>query len=121
MPRASTLRDLSPRGVTVSVLLRLADMPPSAAALARAAAVLGEAVLATTAGFRSTRGRGRGRRGAHPRGGAGAGGAAVLCPSAGAHRALYDDIAPAERSLAHAAAARLLSAAGAADDHVAAH
>ena len=115
------LRDLSPRGVTVSVLVRLADMPPSAAALARAAAVLGEADLPTTAALAGL------ELAAAVEAAAALTRGAVLEPAERlrfvhplVRTVLYEDIAPAERALAHAAAARLLSAAGAADDHVAA-
>jgi DNA-binding CsgD family transcriptional regulator/RecA/RadA recombinase len=112
---------LSPRAVMTAVLLRLAGLPPSAGALARAAAVLGEAELSVVAEL------------------AGLDDAAALEAAAGlvqagilepadtvrfvhplVRSALYEDVIPAERALIHGRAAELLRDGGADVDHVAA-
>ncbi len=115
------LRGLSPRGVATSVLLRLAGLFPAAGALARCAAVLGEAELPVLAAF-----AGLDREAAVEA-------SAALCRAGVFDRAepvrfvhpvvrtvLYEDMAPAERALAHARAARHLHDAGAGHSQVAA-
>jgi hypothetical protein len=115
------LRELSPRGVATSVLLRLAGLPASAAALARAAAVLGEAELAQLAALAEIDSHEAVRAaGALSRAGVLAGAEPVRFVHPVVRTVLYEDIPAPERALAHARAARLLHASGAAAQRIAA-
>jgi predicted ATPase len=111
------------RAVASMVLLRVRRLPAQVAAVARAAAVLGDgaplpmvAVLAglpepdTAAGLAALA-RADMVRDEHP--------VAFVHPLV--REALYQDVSAAERGLAHERAAELLLAAGAADEKVAAH
>jgi DNA-binding NarL/FixJ family response regulator len=115
------LRGLSPRGVTTSVLLRLAGLSAAASALARCAAVLGEAELPVVAAF----------AGLGPDAAVEASGALIqagVLERAATVRfvhpvvrtVLYEDMPAAERALAHGRAALHLHAAGAGAAQVAA-
>ncbi len=123
-PRAEAvdrLASVSPRGVTTSVLVRLAGLSPACGTLARAVAVVGEADLRVTArlaGLDTDT----------------AAQAASELTRAGVFDAgerpgfvhplvrvvLYEDLPPAERLLAHARAARVLHEVGTRAEHVAA-
>ena len=115
------LRGLSPRAITTSVLLRLAALPAGASALARAAAVAGEAGLpavATLAGLDI--GTAAAAAAALVRAGLLAGSEPVAFAHPVVRTVLYEDIPQPERALAHARAARTLREHGASEDHVAA-
>ncbi len=123
-PRAAAvdrLRDLSPRGVRTSTLLRLAGLAAPAGALARALSVLGETKLGFVAEL----------AGLEPEeatlGASELAAADVLRsvePPAFVHplvrTVLYSDISAVQRPGIHARAARLLHAAGARSEEVAA-
>jgi DNA-binding NarL/FixJ family response regulator len=120
--QAAMVRAIGPRAVSRTVLLRLARLDESAAAVARAVAILGESsdlrhvaglsgldeptVAAATAALA----RADILRAETPLG--------FVHPLIRA--AIYSDIAPAERELQHARAAQLLREAGADSEHVAA-
>jgi DNA-binding CsgD family transcriptional regulator len=118
---AEQVRALSPRGVMRAVLVRLAALPPGASALARAAAILGEAELPVVGALAGL------EREALLEAAGGLVQAGVL-ESADRVRfvhplvrsALYEDVIPAERAVLHGRAARLLRDTGADADHVAA-
>ena len=120
---ASLVRDIGPRAVSRTVLLRLARLPAEAAAVARAVAVLGEnadvpavaalAELDERVAAEATSSLAR---------------AEILRPDPplsfvhGLVRdAIYHDLPPGERELQHARAAKMLSEAGAAPEQVASH
>ena len=119
---ARRVRELGPAAVARAVLLPLSDKPESATALVRAAAVLGDgASLAEAAAL----------AGLSEEDAAGAGdllvARGILTPAElieFAHpivrEAVYADIGPRQRARAHAQAARLLHASGAAEERVAA-
>jgi DNA-binding CsgD family transcriptional regulator len=120
---AGVVRELGPRAASRAVLLRLARLPATAIAVARAVAVLGDgADLAATAQL-------AGLSDAEAAQATGALAQAEILraepPLAFVHPlirgAVYGDIPPGERELAHAAAARLLADAGASADTIAAH
>ena len=121
--RADAVAELAPRAVTRAVLLRLSRLDPGAVAVARALAILGEGAplpqIAALAG-RSEQDAGRALvelaraeivRQEPPLG--------FAHPLLG--DAVYRDIPVAERELAHARVARLLSETAAGDELVAAH
>jgi DNA-binding NarL/FixJ family response regulator len=117
------VRDIGPRAVTRTVLVRLARLGEEAASVARAVAVLGESAdLPTIAALAELDER-------HAAEAAGALGRAEILrpgsPFAFVHPlvrdAVYDELPVAERELQHARAASILSRAGAAPELVAAH
>jgi tetratricopeptide (TPR) repeat protein len=115
------LRGLSPRGITTSVLLRLAGLQPKATALARAAAVVGEAelpVLAALAGLEVE--PAAAAAASLARAGVFGDGEPVGFAHPVVRTVLYDDIPQPERAIAHARAARVLHERRAADERVAA-
>ena len=120
---APLVRDIGPRAVSRTVLLRLARLPAEAAAVARAVAVLGEnadvpavaalADLDERVAADATAALAR---------------AEILRPDPplsfvhGLVRdAVYHDLPPGERELKHARAAKMLAEAGAAPEQVASH
>lgn len=122
-PDAARIADLGPRAVSRTVLSRLARLPPAAIALARAAAVLGDgadfaaatALAGVGADDAATAVRALQR-------------AELLRPRPHVEfehplvrAAVYDDVTPPERAVAHEAAARLLADAGAPPEQVASH
>ena len=120
---AAVVRDIGPRAVSRTVLLRLARLPADAAAVARAVAVLGEnADVPAAAALAEIDER------------AAADATAALAraeilhpdpPLAFVHPlvrdAIYHDLPPGERELQHARAARMLSDAGASPEQIASH
>ena len=115
------LRGLSPRGVTTSVLLRLATLQPTASALARAAAVLGEAELSRVAGLAGIDGEEAvAAAAALIREGILAAAEPVRFAHPIVRMVLYEEVSPPERAVAHRDAARALFEAGAGPDRVAA-
>ena len=119
---AAHVRHIGPGAVAQAVLLRLAGAPAAASALVRAVAVLGDgAGLAEAAGLAGLTGEQAGRAADLLVA------IAILRPGEGlefAHpivrQAVYADIGPRERGLAHARAARILAAGGASAERVAA-
>ena len=120
---ASLVRDIGPRAVSRTVLLRLARLPAEAAAVARAVAVLGEnadvpavaalAELDERVAAEATASLAR---------------AEILRPDPPlsfvhplVRDAIYHDLPPGERELQHARAAQMLSEAGAPPEQVASH
>jgi DNA-binding CsgD family transcriptional regulator len=115
------LRGLSPSGIATSVLLRLAGLPAEAAALARAAAVVGEAELAAVAEVAGLDlDAAAEAAGALARAGILDGGEPVAFAHPVVRTVLYEDVPRPERGLAHARAARTLRERGAGADRVAA-
>ena len=115
------LRGLSPRGIATSVLVRLGALPPAASALARAAAVLGEAELALVATLAELDSREAVvMASALIREGILAAAEPVRFVHPIVRTALYQDLPPPERAVAHRDAALHLYEAGAGDDRVAA-
>jgi len=120
---AAVLREVGPRAVMRAVNLRLGRLPAQAVAVARAAAVLGEgadiarvAELACADEADAARATGVLAR------------AEILRPDPPlgfvhplVRAAVYHEIAPGERARQHGCAARLLAAAGAPEEQVAAH
>jgi DNA-binding CsgD family transcriptional regulator len=120
---AAMVRDIGPRAVSRTVLLRLARLPAEAAAVARAVAVLGEnADLPAAAALAELDER------------VAADATAALAraeilrpdpPLAFVHPlvrdAIYHDLPPGERELQHARAARMLADSGASAEQVALH
>ena len=117
------VRDIGPRAVSRTVILRLARLSPEAVSVAGAVAVLGEgadlAVLGELAGVSEE--RAAAATGELVR-------AEVLRPDPPidfvhplVRDAVYTDLPPGERELKHARAAELLRGAGASPDRVAAH
>ena len=120
---AAVVRDIGPRAVSRTVLLRLARLPSEAAAVARAVAVLGEnADVPAAAALAEIDER------------AAADATAALArveilrpdpPLAFVHPlvrdAVYHDLPPGERELQHARAARMLADAGASPEQIASH
>jgi DNA-binding CsgD family transcriptional regulator len=120
---AGAVRDIGPRAVTRTVLMRLGRLAEPAIEVARAVAVLGdgadlatitafsgldEAPVATTAGELAR--------------------AEILAPDVPlgfvhplVRDAVYEELAPTERELAHARAADVMVKAGASDEQIAAH
>jgi tetratricopeptide (TPR) repeat protein len=119
---AALVRRMGPAAVAQAVLLRLSGSPPSAVAVVRALAVLGDgANVAETANL-AEMARAVAARAADLLISLG-----ILRPARGlefAHpivrQAVYEDIGPHERRQAHARAASMLAAAGAAAERVAA-
>ncbi|HEX8648348.1 MAG TPA: AAA family ATPase [Thermoleophilaceae bacterium] len=120
---ASLVRDIGPRAVSRTVLLRLARLPAEAAAVARAVAVLGEnadvpavaalAELDERVAAEATASLAR---------------VEILRPDPPlsfvhplVRDAIYRDLPPGERELQHGRAARMLSEAGASPEQVASH
>ena len=115
------LRGLSPRGITTSVLLRLAALPPAASALARAAAVLGEAELSRVAALAGVDGEEAVTAAAALiRDGILVAAEPVRFVHPIVRMVLYEESSPAERAVAHRDAARRLYEDGAGPDQVAA-
>jgi DNA-binding CsgD family transcriptional regulator len=118
---AGRVRGLSPQGVMRAVLLRLAGLPPGATALARSAAILGEAELPVVGAL-------AGLEQEEILEAAGGLVRAGVLESAGTVRfvhplvrsALYEDVIPGERAILHGRAARLLRDSGAEPDRIAA-
>ncbi|HEX8741618.1 MAG TPA: AAA family ATPase [Thermoleophilaceae bacterium] len=120
---AAMVRDIGPRAVSRTVLLRLARLPAAATAVARAVAVLGEsadvpsvAALAelderVTADATASLARAEILRPDPP--------LSFVHPLV--RDAIYHDLPPGERELQHASAARMLSGAGAPPEQVASH
>jgi DNA-binding CsgD family transcriptional regulator len=120
---AAVVRDIGPRAVSRTVLLRLARLPGEAAAVARAVAVLGEnADVPAAAALAEIDER------------AAADATAALArveilrpdpPLAFVHPlvrdAIYHDLPPGERELQHARAARMLADSGASPEQIASH
>jgi DNA-binding CsgD family transcriptional regulator/tetratricopeptide (TPR) repeat protein len=120
---AGVVSELGPRAASRAVLLRLSRLSPDAGAVARAAAILNEgfdvptlAVLAEVSEQVAARATGELSQ------------AEILRPSQPLgfvhpliRAAVYQEISPGERELAHAAAARMLADAGASDERVASH
>jgi DNA-binding CsgD family transcriptional regulator len=121
--QAHAVREVGPRAVARTVLLRLHRLPAEAAAVARAAAVLGDgaelplvaqlAELEELAVARATAALVR---------------AEILRPDSSlafvhplVRDAVYHELPPGERALGHSQAARLLSAAGAPAEEIATH
>lgn len=119
---AARVEALGPQGVSRVVLLRLGRLPAAAPALARAVAVLGDSANATlAASLADTSAEQAGEAVEALRG------AEILTghdPLGFVHpivrAAVYEDIAPGERSVLHARAAELLSQWGRASEEVAA-
>jgi DNA-binding CsgD family transcriptional regulator len=118
----SRVRDIGPRAVSRTVLLRLARLPADARSVARAVAVLGDGAglpaVAKLAGVEEGRMADATRGLAH---------AEILRPElplAFVHplvrEAVYHELSPGERELEHARAAELLRDGGAPVEHVAA-
>ena len=115
------LRGLSPRGITTSVLLRLATLQPKASTLARAAAVLGEAELSRVAALAGIDGEEAiAAAAALIREGILAADEPVRFVHPIVRMVLYEEVSPPERAVAHRDAARGLYEAGAGPDRVAA-
>ncbi|MBJ7331170.1 MAG: AAA family ATPase [Solirubrobacteraceae bacterium] len=119
--QAQMVRQIAPRAVSRTVLLRLARLSPESAAVARAAAVLGELAAPGALGALA---------GLEPQAVAEASGALIRAeilspePPVGfvhplVRDAVYQEIPPAERELLHAGAADALRAAGAPAEQVA--
>ena len=120
---AGAVRDIGPRAVSRGVLLRLARLPGPAVEVARAVAVMGDgADLATITAF----------TGLDETTVAATSGdlarAEILAPETPlsfvhplVRDAVYEELSPAERELQHARAVEVMVAAGAGDEHVAAH
>jgi DNA-binding CsgD family transcriptional regulator len=120
---AAQVRDIGPRAVSRTVLLRLSRLPAEAAAVARAVAILGEnADVPAVAGLAELDER------------VAADATAALAraeilrpdpPLSFVHPlvrdAVYHDLPPGERELQHARAARMLSEGGASPEQVASH
>jgi DNA-binding CsgD family transcriptional regulator len=120
---ASVVRELGPRAASRAVLLRLARLPQDSAAVARAAAVLGDGAelpaVAVLAGLDDA---------AAARATATLVQAELLRPDPPlgfvhplVREAVYRDVPPGERELQHEHAARLLEESGASPERVAAH
>jgi DNA-binding CsgD family transcriptional regulator len=121
--RADAIREVGPRAVSRSVLLRLSRLPPDAVEVARAVALLGDgASLPATAALadldESSVARATGALAA----------AGILrdeAPLGFVHAlvrdAVYHDLSAAERELRHERAARELAALGAAPEAIASH
>jgi DNA-binding CsgD family transcriptional regulator len=120
---AVRVRALGPESISRIVLLRLSELAPGAAALARAAAVLGDGAPLSLA----TQLAGLERSVAADAADALAGADVLVAGNSIAfvhpivRAAVYAELPSAERASAHAEAARLLHAAGEPDDRVAAH
>ncbi len=120
---ASLIRDLGPNTVSRSLLLRLTAMPPAAGAIAAAVAVLGNDVeLHHAAEFAAV------ELGEAALAIDSLAGAEILAPELPLNfvhpivrSAVYADLGPGERAAAHARAARLLAANGAAPELIAPH
>jgi DNA-binding CsgD family transcriptional regulator len=120
---AALVRDIGPRAVSRTVLLRLARLPGEAAAVARAVAVLGEnADVPTVAELAEIDER------AAADATASLARAEILRPDPPlsfvhplVRDAVYHDLPPGERELQHARAAQMLSEAGASPEQVASH
>ena len=120
--RAGVVRDIGPRAVSRTVLVRLARLPPEAVAVARGVAVLGDSAdLAAVAALTELSGP------AVAEATAALARADILAPEAPlgfvhplVRDAVYRDLAPAQRELLHAAAAAALRDAGAPVEQVAA-
>ncbi len=120
---AAVVRDIGPRAVSRTVLLRLARLPAGAAAVARAVAVLGENADVPAAAALADIDE---REAADAT--AALARAEILRPDpplAFVHPlvrdAIYHDLPPGERELQHARAARMLSDSGASPEQIAAH
>ena len=120
---AQVVREIGPRAVSRSVLLRLARMPSQTIAVARAVAVLGESAelptVAALAELPDTQAAGAIATLAR---------AEILRPEAPlgfvhplVRDAVYHELPPGEREMQHARAARILHEAGAQADQVATH
>jgi DNA-binding CsgD family transcriptional regulator len=120
---AALVRDIGPRAVSRTVLLRLARLPGEAATVARAVAVLGEnahvPAVAALAGLDES---------VAAEATAALARAEILDPDPPlsfvhplVRDAIYHDLPPGERELQHARAARMLADAGATPEQVASH
>ena len=120
---ATEVGAMVPRGVANAVLLRLARLPPPAAALARALSTLGDGAHVRDAA------RLAGLAGAELETAMAALGSAGIVESGGTVRfthpmlraAIYGDLSPAERERLHQAGARILRQRGAPAGQIAAH
>ena len=120
---ADVIRDIGPRAVSRTVLLRLARLPAGAIAVARAVAVLGDgAGLPATAILAAL------DEPSAAEAVAALVGAEILRPEAPlgfvhplVRDAIYHELAPSQRELQHERAAKALIDLGAAPEHVAAH
>jgi len=119
---AARVRRIGPAAVARAVLLRLSTAPPSAAALVRAIAVLGEGASVVDAARLAGLSEDEAARAADL-----LAGLAILQPTRSlefAHpivrHAIYEDIGTHERARAHARAALLLAERGADDERIAA-
>ena len=119
---ATRVRQLSPKGVSRSVLLRLARLPAGAIEFARAVAVLGDQVELVDAA--ALAGVSIQHAGELSDALAGAGVLAAQVPLCFVHPVIFEvvvgDLGPGERTAMHARAAELLHARGAGADQVAA-
>jgi DNA-binding CsgD family transcriptional regulator len=125
-PTAAAAVDIAaivPHGVTNAVLLRLARLPPAAAALARALSVLGECTRVGDAGRLAGLAEGDVEEALASLLSAG-----VVQPGTAARfahpilrAAIYGDLSPAERERMHHATARILRERGASASQIAAH
>jgi DNA-binding CsgD family transcriptional regulator len=118
------VREIGPAPVSRAVYLALRALPPEATALARAVAVLGDGAAVEDVAALGRLSLEAAREAAGALGGAG-----VLGPADGtiafAHpilgRAVYEELDATERAAAHRAAVRVLQAAGAGAERIAAH
>jgi DNA-binding CsgD family transcriptional regulator len=119
---AEQVRRLAPDAISLSILVRLSGLPPEAAALARAVAVLGEAPLVDAAGLAGIEPTTAARvAGALAAAGILAEGETLAFSHPIVRGTVYTDTALAQRGHMHARAARLLLSTGAAPERVAAH
>ncbi|HEV7362837.1 MAG TPA: AAA family ATPase, partial [Solirubrobacteraceae bacterium] len=120
---AERARGLGPESVSRIVLLRLSELPFGAAALARAAAVLGDGAPLSLASKLADLERAVAADAADALAGADVlvAGNSIAFVHPIVRAAVYAELPSAERASAHAEAARLLHAAGEPDDRVAAH
>jgi predicted ATPase len=121
---AVRVREIGPEPVSRAVFLALRAQPPEATAVARAVAILGDgAPLANVAALARLSDDAAGEAVAALRGVAvlapGDGGAAFAHPIVG--RAIYEELDAGERAAAHRSAVRVLRAADAPAERVAAH
>ena len=120
---APLVRELGLEGVARATLLRLARLPPAAASLARAVAVLGDSADGRHVAALSGLGRHELDEAADALGRAGI--LEARLPLRFVHplvrNAIYSDVPAAERDRAHRAAADLLAAEGVAPERVALH